>query len=158
MRIISGGIQHETNTFAEGTTTLSEFIRDSHCGDQLAGHDTVIERYQGTGTIHGGYLAAAEAAGFTLVPVLNTRAYPSGMVEKETFDQLKEMLVSRIEAELPADGILLDLHGAMVTEEHEDAEAEIVRAVRAAIPDDLPIVVTLDLHANISPALAQGPP
>ena len=156
MRIISGGIQHETNTFAEGTTTLAEFIRDSHCGDQLAGHDTVVERYQGTGTIHGGYLAAAEAAGFTLVPVLNTRAYPSGMVEKETFDQLKEMLVSRIEAELPADGILLDLHGAMVTEEHEDAEAEIVRAVREAVPEDLPIVVTLDLHANISPALAQG--
>jgi len=155
MRIISGGIQHETNTFAEGTTTLAEFIRDSHCGDQLAGHETVIERYRGTGTIHGGYLAGAEAAGFSLVPVLNTGAYPSGMVAKDTFDQLKQILVSRIEAELPADGILLDLHGAMVTVEFEDAEAEIVRAVREAVPDDLPIVVTLDLHANISPALAE---
>ncbi len=156
MRIISGGIQHETNTFAIGTTTLSEFIRDSHCGEQLTGHETIIQRYRGTGTIHGGYLAGAEAAGFTLVPVLNTRAYPSGMVEKETFDQLKQMLLDRIEAELPADGILLDLHGAMVTDEFEDAEAEIVRAVREIIPDDLPIVVTLDLHANISPALAEA--
>jgi len=155
MRIISGGIQHETNTFAEGTTTLADFIRDSHCGDQLAGHETVIERYQGTGTIHGGYLAAAQEVGFTLVPVLNTRAYPSGMVEKATFDQLRELLVSRIQAHLPADGILLDLHGAMVTEQFEDAEAELVRAVRESVPDDLPIVVTLDLHANISPPLAE---
>ena len=144
MRIISGGIQHETNTFAEGTTTLADFIRDSHCGDQLAGHETVIERYQGTGTIHGGYLAAAQEAGFTLVPVINTRAYPSGMVEKATFDQLRDLLVSRIQAQLPADGILLDLHGAMVTEQFEDAEAELVRAVRESVPDDLPIVVTRD--------------
>jgi microcystin degradation protein MlrC len=155
MRIISGGIQHETNTFARGTTTLADFIRDSHCGDQLTGYETIVERYRGTGTIHGGYLAGAEAAGFTLVPVLNTRAYPSGMVEKETFDQLTQILLSRIADELPADGILLDLHGAMVTEEFEDAEAEIVRAVREAVPDDLPIVVTLDLHANISPPLAE---
>ena len=155
MRIISGGIQHETNTFAEGMTTLADFIRDSHVGDQLAGHDTVIERYSDTGTIHGGYLAAAERVGFELVPVLNTRAYPSGMVARQTFDQLCELLTSRIAAELPADGILLDLHGAMVTEEYEDAEAEIVRRVRELVPDDIPIVVTLDLHANISPALAE---
>jgi len=155
MRIISGGIQHETNTFAEGMTTLADFIRDSHAGDQLAGHDTVIERYSDTGTIHGGYLAAAERVGFELVPVLNTRAYPSGMVARQTFDQLCELLTSRIAAELPADGILLDLHGAMVTEEYEDAEAEIVRRVRELVPDDIPIVVTLDLHANISPALAE---
>ena len=77
------------------------------------------------------------------------------MVARQTFDQLCELLTSRIAAELPADGILLDLHGAMVTEEYEDAEAEIVRRVRELVPDDIPIVVTLDLHANISPALAE---
>ena len=82
-------------------------------------------------------------------PVLNVRAYPSGMVKQESFDHLTDLLVRRIECALPANGILLDLHGAMVTQEHEDAEAEIARAVREAVGPDIPIVVTLDLHANI---------
>ena len=155
MRIISGGIQHETNTFARGLTTLRDFIRDSNLGEDLPGGEAIVQRYANTETIHGGYLVGAEQAGIELVPVLNAKAYPSGMVEKETFDFLKEMLVSRIEQALPADGILLDLHGAMVTEEHEDAEAEILRAVREVVGNDMPIVVTLDLHANISPKLAE---
>ena len=155
MKIISGGIQHETNTFAKGVTTVADFIRDSHLGDDLAGGDAIVARYRDTETIHGGYLSGAEQAGLELVPVLNTRAYPSGMVTKDAFDELQGLLVSRIEQALPADGILLDLHGAMVTEEHEDAEAEIVRAVREVAGSEIPVVVTLDLHANISPALAE---
>jgi microcystin degradation protein MlrC len=154
MRVISGGIQHETNTFSKGLTTTKDFIRDSHLGDDLSGGEAIAVRYANTETIHGGYLAGAEQAGLELVPVLNTRAYPSGIVEKESFDYLKGLLVRRIEQAMPADGILLDLHGAMVTEEHEDADAEILRAVKEAVGPDIPIVVTLDLHANISPALA----
>ena len=88
-----------------------------------------------------------------MVPVLNLRAYPSGMVTRDTFETLVNELVDRIQAALPADGVLLDLHGAMVTEEFEDAEAEIVRRVRRLVGEAVPIVVTLDLHANISPAL-----
>jgi microcystin degradation protein MlrC len=156
MRIISGGIQHETNTFATGLTTTEDFIRDSHLGDDLTGGKAIVVRYTDTETIHGGYLAGAEQAGFELVPVLNARAYPSGMVEKESFEYLKGLLVRRIEQALPADGVLLDLHGAMVTEEHEDAEAEILRAVKEAVGQEIPIVVTLDLHANISPDLANS--
>ena len=81
MKIISGGIQHETNTFAKGVTTVADFIRDSHLGDDLAGGDAIVARYRDTETIHGGYLSGAEQAGLELVPVLNTRAYPSGMVQ-----------------------------------------------------------------------------
>ena len=157
MRIISAGIQHETNTFAKGLTTTRDFIRDSHLGNDLAGGQAIFDRFTGTQMIHGGYIAGAREAGFELVPVFNARAYPSGMVDKQSFDFLKGLLVSRVEEAWPADGILLDLHGAMVTEEHEDAEAEIVRSVRTVVGPDTPIIVTLDLHANISSALAEQP-
>ncbi|MCA9068985.1 MAG: M81 family metallopeptidase, partial [Planctomycetaceae bacterium] len=83
------------------------------------------------------------------------RAQPSGIVDKESFDFLKSLMIQRIREALPAEGILLDLHGAMVTDEHEDAEAELVRAVRELVGPELPIVVTLDLHANISSKLAE---
>ena len=154
MKIISGGIQHETNTFAEVPTTLSDFIRDSHLGPDLPGGESVVERYLNTATIHGGYLAGALETGFQIVPVFNARAYPSGIIERATFEHLCDLLVNRISAELPADGILLDLHGAMVTEDYPDAEAEILRRVRELVGPTLPIVVTLDLHANISEDLA----
>ena len=153
MRILSGGIQHETNTFAVTPTTVADFERDSHFGADFGGAEQIRQRFVGTNTIHGGYLKGAEECGVDLVPVLNLRAYPSGMVTRETFETLVNALVDRIQAALPADGVLLDLHGAMVTEEFEDAEAEIVRRVRRLVGEAVPIVVTLDLHANISPAL-----
>ena len=77
------------------------------------------------------------------------------MVEKESFDHLLGLLVRRISKAMPADGVLLNLHGSMVTEEFEDVEAEIVRSVRAAVSPGVPIIVTLNLHANISPTLVE---
>ena len=146
MKVISAGIQHETNTFAENQTTLRDFVRDSHVGEELSGGDLIFDRYTGTQAIHGGYIAGAEECGFELIPVLNVRAQPSGIVERESFDFLKSLMVQRIRDALPAEGILLDLHGAMVTEDHEDAEAELVQAVRDLVGPTLPIVVTL--HAS----------
>lgn len=155
MRILSAGIQHETNTFATSLTTTADFVRDSHLGNELTGGDAIVARYRGTNTIHGGYLEGAADAGFEIVPLLNVHACPSGMVTRDCFEELVEEMISRINKALPADGILLDLHGAMVTEDFEDAEAEIVRRVRGVVGEIIPVVVTLDLHANISRALTQ---
>jgi microcystin degradation protein MlrC len=155
MRILSAGIQHETNTFATTPTTTADFKRDSHLGDGFTGGAAIVERYQGTNTIHGGYLAGAADAGIEIVPLFNVHACPSGMVTRDCFEELVGEMIFRISAALPADGLLLDLHGAMVTEDFEDAEAEIVRRVREVVGEKSPVVVTLDLHANISPPLVQ---
>ena len=68
MRVITGVIGHETNTFSDTPTTLADFQRDSGCGPDFSGGKVLEERFAGTGTIHGGYLAgAAEAEGVETV-------------------------------------------------------------------------------------------
>ncbi|MDP6466922.1 MAG: M81 family metallopeptidase [Pirellulaceae bacterium] len=150
MRIVSGGVQHETNTFASTPTTLADFIRDSECGPELSGYEVIVERYRGTGCIHGGYIAGAEALGIELLPLLSARAQPSGVVQQQSLDTMLGWFLERLEAAMPVDGVLLDLHGAMVSEAHEDAEGAFIEAVRQLVGPDLPVVVTLDLHANIT--------
>jgi len=155
MRIASGGIQHETNTFSSTPTTLADFIRDSQCGPQLAGGEVIFGRYRGTGCIHGGYIAGAEASGVTLLPLLSARAQPSGVVQQQAFDTMLDWFLQRLEEVLPVDGVLLDLHGAMVTSDHQDAEGVFIEGVRELVGPNMPVIVTLDLHANITSQMAE---
>ncbi|HRX77532.1 MAG TPA: M81 family metallopeptidase [Pirellulaceae bacterium] len=155
MRIASGGVQHETNTYASTPTTLADFVRDSDCGPELSGGEMIFDRFRGTGTIHGGYIASAEAAGVELLPLLCARAQPSGVVKQDSFETMLNWFLDRLQQVLPVDGVLLDLHGAMVTEQHEDAEGAFIEVVRRVVGDDVPIVVTLDLHANITFRMAR---
>ncbi|MDA1053768.1 MAG: M81 family metallopeptidase [Planctomycetota bacterium] len=155
MRIASGGVQHETNTFAATPTTLADFVRDSDCGPALSGGQVIFDRYRDTGSIHGGYIAGAEAVGAELLPLLSARAQPAGVVEQESFETMLNWFLERLKQVLPVDGVLLDLHGAMVTEQHEDAEGAFIEAVRRVVGAELPMVVTLDLHANITARMAE---
>ena len=155
MRIASGGIQHETNTFSTTPTTLTDFIRDSQLGPQLEGGNAIIRRYAGTGSIHGGYIDGAQAAGLELLPLLTAMACPAGVVVQQAFDTILGWFLERLESVLPVDGVLLDLHGAMVTEDYQDADGAFIDAVRKLVGRDMPIVVTLDLHANITEQMAR---
>ncbi|HUG91776.1 MAG TPA: M81 family metallopeptidase [Planctomycetaceae bacterium] len=154
MRIVSGGIQHETNTFASVPTTLADFERDSALGPDFAGGEAILRRYRGTGTIHGGYIDAAERLGVELAPVLLAQAQPAGIVTREAFASLLERLLERLDAARPFDAVVLDLHGAMVSEDHDDAEGAILDAVRDRVGGDMPVFVTLDLHANVTARMA----
>ena len=153
MRIAIGGISHETNTFAQGLTTIEDFKRQGGFPGLLVG-DEIIEHLRGKNIDTGGFIHAAEAIGFELVPLIWTFAQPSGIVQQEAYEELINLLTQRLEQAKPVDGVLLDLHGAMVTEELEDAEENILDRVRAVVGPDIPIVATLDLHANITPAMA----
>ena len=76
------------------------------------------------------------------------------MVAQQAFDTMLGWFLERLEKVLPVDGVLLDLHGAMVTESYQDAEGEFIDAVRKLVGQGVPIVVTLDLHANITEKMA----
>lgn len=157
MKILSAGIQHETNTFSTSPTTLADFERDSNCGPEFTGGKRIFDLYHNTGTIHGGYLDLIPDREVELLPLLVAKAQPAGVVEQQAFDFLLGRILDRIDDPdaQSCDGVLLDLHGAMVTEKHEDAEGAILAAVREKVGPAIPIIATLDYHANITAQMAE---
>lgn len=108
---------------------------------------------RGSNTEFGGFLAGAERYGFDLVPLVAVWATPAGLVTTEAIETLIGLLVSGLEAALAEGqlaGVLLALHGAMVTEADHDGDALVLEAARRTVGPDVPIVATLDLHANVS--------
>ena len=142
-RIGIGGVWHETNSFARGQTELDDFFAFQYAEGREAFRDT----YEGTRTEIGGALAACRGLGQEAVPLLAAAALPGAVVSAAARTALWEMLLSRLEEALPLAGIVLTLHGAMVAEDIGDPESDLVGAVRR-LAGDIPIVVTLDLHAN----------
>lgn len=148
MRIAIGGISHETSSFAKKPTTLADF----ESGYGLFRGPEVISRFTGANICTGGFIEGAKEFGFDLEPLLWGFAYPSGLIVREDYEVLKEEFLQRLrDAERergPVDGVLLDLHGAMVIEGINDGDGDFVDAVREVIGPDRPIIVTFDLHAN----------
>ncbi|MCD9021639.1 M81 family metallopeptidase [Cohnella silvisoli] len=147
-KIAVGGIFHETNTFAPGLTELDAFR-----GEWISGMDAFLERYEGTRTSMGGVIEAVAALGAELAPGLYAAATPSGMVASAAAEQLLVEFIDSIDAE--ADGLVIIMHGAMVAEGYPDLEGECLRRLRARFGDGFPIAMTLDLHGNISPDMAE---
>ena len=148
MRIAVGCIGHETNTFSPVLTTIDNFKKGSyHRGDEI------ISAFRGTRTITGGFLDVAEQLNLQPIPLLWAFATPSGMVEHAAYQTLKTEFLTLLQNAGELDGVLLDLHGAMVTEELEDAEGDLIQAVRETVGETW-IVTTLDLHANITEKMA----
>ena len=149
-RIAIGGILHETHTFMEQRTTLEDFAAQSHYrGDEL------LSSMSGSRSGIGGMIDRAADYGWQLLPTMYAAAMPAGVVTEGAYRQLLGELTDRIEAGKPLDGVLLALHGAMVAEGELDAEADIVAQARAIVGDEIPIVVLLDMHGNISPRLVE---
>ncbi|MFK7861787.1 MAG: M81 family metallopeptidase [Granulosicoccus sp.] len=147
-RIAIGGMQHETNTFAPLRTELEHFTTASAWPGLIQGND-ILSIMSGRNIPISGFI---EAVGdWELVPLLWTFAEPAGYVTDKAFNQITQMLIDALQNAHELDGVYLDLHGAMVSESHEDGEAEILRLVREVVGEDLPVVVSLDLHGNLSP-------
>lgn len=149
-RVAIGGILHESNSFSSVKTRLDDFqVKRSEPGrDVLA--DWADNNDEVAGFIEGG-----RRVGLELVPTLVADAVPSGPVTDEALEALTRELFDRLKAAGKIDGVLLALHGAMVTESYPHGDAEIVRRVREAIGTALPLVVTHDFHANISPEIVE---
>ena len=151
MRLFLAMMSHETNTFSNVPTDRGQFEkRHLHYGGEI------VETFRGTGTCLGGMIAAAERLGATLVPSVAAAASPAGRVTKDIYEHVKERLLADLRAAGRVDGVLLDLHGAMVPEGMDDGEGDIIAAVRAVVGTSVPIAVTLDLHGNLSEAMVRG--
>ncbi|MFN8454251.1 MAG: M81 family metallopeptidase [Anaerolineae bacterium] len=144
-RIALGGLIHETHSFADIPTTLADFQSQAlHYGDSL------LSTMRGTRSAIGGLIEGATTQGWTLLPTVYGAAMPGGIVTAEAYQTILRKFLDRLSASLPVDGILLALHGAMVTADQLDPESDILEKVRRLVGPDTPIVAVLDMHGNIS--------
>ncbi|MEJ0067575.1 MAG: M81 family metallopeptidase [Pseudomonadota bacterium] len=147
-RVLAARIMHETNTFSRVKTDMAAFRRrDFHLDNEIPA------AYRGTNSAFGGTFEAADRYGWSLIHPVSAAANPSGLVTADAFENLTALVLRAAAQPAPIDGVLLHLHGAMVTETHEDGEGELLKRLRAVIGPDTPVVVTLDLHANVTQAM-----
>jgi microcystin degradation protein MlrC len=154
-RIAVAGFQHETNTFAPTLAGFSDFEEADSWPGLLLG-DEVIRGLSGINISITGFVDAAMTAGcYEIIPILWCSAEPCSYVTTEAFERISDMILDGLRSAGRLDGIYLDLHGAMVTQAHEDGEGELLRRIRDFTGPDLPIAVSFDLHANVTPQIVE---
>ncbi|MBC8074480.1 MAG: M81 family metallopeptidase, partial [Chloroflexales bacterium] len=146
MRIALGGFVQESNSFSPVPGSWLHFGP----GQLLRGPE-MLEGFAGTRSELAGALDAARAAELEVVPLLMaTTSAAAGPMRADVFAAILSELLLRLRAAGPLDGALLVLHGAMCSEDYDDATGEVLRAIRAELPPGAPLVATLDLHANVT--------
>ena len=146
MRIATGCISHESSTFTPVGTSYESFME--RFGDVRG--VAILKKFRGANTPTGGFIDGAEAHGFELIPTIMAVAHPSGPVPGAALDRLINEMLAGFQAASPLDGVLLELHGAMVAEGIDDGEGYILSAVRALVGPLVPIVAQLDIHSSVS--------
>ena len=145
------GLLHESNTFVSERTTRGNFEAAS-----LETGDAIVDTWAQRTHEIGGFFAGCARRGFEPVPVLAGDAMPSGTIASNTFADLVGEMLHGVERAGHLDGILLAQHGAAVAEDFPDADGEVVSQLRRLVGPELPIVMTLDPHANVSQRMIQG--
>jgi microcystin degradation protein MlrC len=148
-RIAVGGFQHETNTFAPTKARYEDFVAPSGWPGLTRGPG-LFDAVAGINIPIAGFVEAARAQGHELLPLAWSSATPSAHVTGEAYERIAAMLIADLADKLPVDAVYLDLHGAMVTEHLEDGEGELLARVRALVGPAVPVVASLDLHANVT--------
>ncbi len=143
---------HESNTFLHEPTTLAHFQ-----ANLLVTGEHVLQAFRGTPHEVGGFLQALEEDSHTQpVGIFAARAMPYGTITHDCWTQLMQLLISSLQQAGPLDGLLVAPHGATVAENAADADGHWLQLVRQHVGPDLPIIGTLDLHANVSTQMADN--
>ncbi len=152
MRIAIGQLWQETNTFNPLPTTRTDFETFAI----VAGQE-LVERMAQMNEL-GGFIQSLRLwpEKPTIVGMVRLPAWPSGPATAETFTWLREQLLEALRTALPVDGVLLALHGSLVSENVFDVEGAILQAYRQLLGPEIPLVATLDLHANITDRMVRS--
>ena len=152
--IAVGGFQHETNTFAPHLATWAAF-EGPDSWPALSVGDELLPTMDGLNIPLPGFIERAQQHEFDLLPLCWCSAEPSSFVTREAFENVAEIICAPIREAKQLDAVYLDLHGAMVVEHYQDGEGELVRRVREIVGADVPIVISLDLHANVTEGMLE---
>jgi microcystin degradation protein MlrC len=150
-RVLTGRFMHETNTFSIQKTDMALWRRrDFHRDNEIPA------AFRGTRSALGATFEAADKYGWTLIHPVSANANPSGTVTDDAFEQIGGMILAAVDKQGPIDGVLLHLHGAMVVDSYEDGEGELLARLHRKLGPEVPVVVTLDLHANVTQQMADN--
>ena len=150
MKLVIAQMKHETNTYSPVPTPLARFATGTGVPPE---GDAAIAAYRGTGSALAAFIELAEQAGAQYTLPIAASAWPSGPVHDDAFEHIAGRICAAV-AE-GCDAVLLDLHGAMVTQSFDDGEGELLRRIRAIAPT-VPIGVALDMHTNLYDTMAQN--
>ncbi len=152
MRIAIGQLWQETNTFNPIATTRADFeafgiLRGAELVEQMADTNEL-----------GGFIQSLRkwTEKPKIVGLVRLPAWPAGTATAETFAWLRDEMLGALRAALPVDAVLLALHGSMTADGTPDVEGDILEAVRATVGPKVPLVATLDLHANITERMVRN--
>ena len=150
--IAVGGFQHETNTFAPTKADYGAFEAGAgRPGIQFGA--AIAPAVAGANLPAAGAFDALHALGHRTAGLAWAAATPSAQVTEGAYERIAGEILRRLDAAGAVDAVYLDLHGAMVAEHCEDGEGELLARVRKLVGDRVPIVASLDLHANVTRAM-----
>ena len=152
-RIAVGGFHHETNCFVQPQTDFAYFAAHRDRPPLVRGPD-VLKWLGDTSFALSGFLKTM-GSGYEYVPLIWTSGGAGGMVTRDAFERIAGEMVGMLSQQMPVDAVYLDLHGAGVSEDFEDAEGELLRRVRATVGESIPVVISLDYHANVTEAMTR---
>lgn len=153
-------LMHESNTFSSQPTTLQNFRDDLY----LVGHPMLARLAESHHEL-GGFVAGLKEASLRpgtdsveleIVPIMAARATPSGPIDGQDFEGIVQHLLDAVQSAMPLDGVLVAAHGAAVAESHPDADGYWLSQLRDVLGEAIPIIATLDAHANLSPAMVEA--
>ncbi len=150
-RIALAGIYHESNTFLPNKTTWKDFEQ----GHLFRG-EAIRKEYGDAFHEIGGILEVFEGAEVEIVPLYFAKATPAGTITSDTYERLVTELCATLESEGPWDGAMLCAHGAAVAEGYPDMDGDWLMKVRRLLGSEVPIVTTIDPHANVSEQMIEA--
>jgi microcystin degradation protein MlrC len=138
-------LYHESNTFISEPVTLDSFRRDV-----LLVGEPIRDAFSTSHHELGGFFTGLDDTGIEAVPLLAARIIPGGIVTAKTYHQLLEAMLAELDKTGPLDGLLVAPHGSSVSEQHSDMDGHWLATLRQRVGPDVPIISTLDPHANLS--------
>lgn len=144
-RIAVASVIQETNTFASQPSTLDDFASQGLWLGEEADRLSRGSNSEIAGALRR--LAESDAIG---IPLIRAWAMSGGVLQAAALDELERLLGAELQGVGEVDGFVLCLHGALVAEHDPSADARLAELVREAIGDDVPLIVTHDLHANVT--------
>lgn len=151
-RILIAEFKHETNSFSPSKADMQAYRNKA-----LYFGEEAVKAYSSSENEFAAFLRTfCEEPDYELIPCIGFNATPSGPVTEEVYSLATDSICRMLTEDGPFDGVLLALHGAMVSDVTQDGEGTLLEKIRGIVGHDVPIIASLDLHTNCTKKMAEN--